>query len=38
MTMHGVTKICEVAGGRIPALGFGTWQIEGDACRRAVIA
>lgn len=38
MTRHSVTKICEVAGGRIPALGFGTWQIEGDDCRRAVIA
>ena len=33
-----MTKICEVAGGRIPALGFGTWQIEGADCRRAVLA
>ena len=26
----------DLPGGRVPALGFGTWQIEGDAAREAV--
>lgn len=26
----------EVQGTRVPALGFGTWQLEGDACREGV--
>lgn len=27
----------DIPGGRVPALGFGTWQIEGDAARDAVM-
>lgn len=26
----------EIQGSRVPALGFGTWQLEGDACREGV--
>ena len=26
----------EIQGTRVPALGFGTWQLEGDACRDGV--
>ncbi|HEX2251982.1 MAG TPA: aldo/keto reductase, partial [Thermoanaerobaculia bacterium] len=30
-------KIIEVKGARVPALGFGTWQLSGPACTRAVL-
>ncbi|HVL81627.1 MAG TPA: aldo/keto reductase [Actinomycetota bacterium] len=30
------TPCVEVRGARIPALGFGTWQLEGDVCTEAV--
>ena len=29
-------KTVDVGGARIPALGFGTWQLEGDDCRAGV--
>ena len=29
-------QFVEAAGARIPALGFGTWQLKGDACRSMV--
>ena len=29
-------KVLDIKGVKVPALGFGTWQITGDACREAV--
>jgi 2,5-diketo-D-gluconate reductase B len=29
-------KMLDIKGTKVPALGFGTWQITGDACREAV--
>ena len=29
-------KMLDIKGVKVPALGFGTWQITGDACREAV--
>jgi 2,5-diketo-D-gluconate reductase B len=34
--MHELEQVVRVQGAAIPALGFGTWQIEGDDAREAV--